>query len=272
MRVSLIVSVFDREDFAEIVLESVKRQNFPLYEVIVTEDGERKSMKELVAQKKESFPFPLLHLQQKDLGNRKPLALNRAIQNSSGEYLIFIDGDCVLHRDFAKAHVQLSSMTSFLTGRRVELSPSLSQKLNVEAIQNGWADRLSWDLICDSVFGKTYGVMRAIPTPHFLRNILKRDVIDDIRGCNFSVHKTHLVAINGFSNRFSGAYGEDSDVEWRLRRLGIQMRGNKGAAIQFHLWHKEQKKDSSNQASLEEWLKHPVVRCLDGLDQVGLHP
>jgi len=269
MKSTLIISTYKSPHFLNCVLESVKRQTHTPCEVIVTEDGLFEENTKLLNSWRNKLPFPLEHLTQKDIGNRKPLALNKAILKAKGEYLVFIDGDCVLRNDFLKAHDQLKNELCFLTGRRVELSEKASRILTPELVAKGYLDRWPFALFMDSLFGKTEYLSRFFRTPFGLRSWLGQDKVEDIRGCNFSVHKKNIVAINGFSNHFSGAYGEDSDVELRLKFLGLQMKSVRGAAIQYHLWHKTQTKDENNQMLLNEVAKSRNPRTLNGLEEAN---
>ncbi|MBK9294864.1 MAG: glycosyltransferase [Oligoflexia bacterium] len=267
MKTSLSISTYKSYDFLNKVLESVKRQSIMPNEVIVTEDGQSEDNKVLLAKWKEKLPVPLIHITQKDIGNRKPLALNKAILKASGDYIVFIDGDCVLRDDFIKDHIKNASEDCFLAGRRVELSEKASLHLTAEKIAHGYLNGIPWFLILDALLGKTHHIGRFFKTPEFLKKLFKRNDVFDIRGCNFSVHKKHLVAINGFSNDFSGAYGEDSDVEYRLKFLGLKMKSLRGSAIQYHLWHKTQAKDQSNQKLLEELLQSRKSWAANGLSE-----
>jgi len=95
---TLIISVYNDTRFLKIVLDSVKKQTFRNFEIIISEDGEHEHVKSFV----ESYPFeqPFQHLSQPDEGWRKNRALNRAILAAKTNYLIFIDGDCILHKYF----------------------------------------------------------------------------------------------------------------------------------------------------------------------------
>jgi GT2 family glycosyltransferase len=175
----------------------------------------------------------------------------------------------VLRKDFVADHVALSGKDRFLTGRRVELSPEATQILNPDKIKTGYLDSHPWALYADALRGGTQSLGRFFKTPKFLRALLGRNKILDIRGCNFSVHKTHILSINGYSNDFSGAYGEDSDLEYRLKFLGLKMIGCKGAAIQFHLWHPTQNKDSANQLRLKKVLDAKDFYAENGLKEAS---
>ena len=57
-------------------------------------------------------------------------------------------------------------------------------------------------------------------------------------GCNWGILKKHLVEVNGFDEDYiRAAVGEDTDVEWRLKRSGIGSKSMKNKAIVYHLHH-----------------------------------
>lgn len=267
MKITLSISTYKSYDFLDKVLASVARQTRMPNEIIITEDGQSEENAKLIRQWASRFSVPLIHITQKDIGNRKPLALNKAILKSTGDYIIFIDGDCVLRDDFIADHLENADEDCFLAGRRVELSQKASQVLTTDKVSAGYLARFPVRLLLDSIIGDTHHLGRFFKTPKLLKSVCSRTTVHDIRGCNFSVHKKHLVAINGFSNFFSGAYGEDSDVEYRLKFLGLKMKSLRGSAIQYHLWHKTQTKDDHNQALLEEVLRSKQPRTSNGLQE-----
>lgn len=268
MRCSLIVTTYNKDKFLEKVLASALRQRTQLCEIIVAEDGESSAIAAVVHRFKSLSSTSIKHVFHEDIGNRKPLIMNRALAVARGDYLIFVDGDCVLRGDFVGAHLEYADPGAFLTGRRVDLSREASDFLTVEKISSGYLDSWTWWLYQDAIFGDTRTLGRMFKTPKFLRGLTGQDHVNDIRGCNFSVHKKHLETINGFCNDFSGAYGEDSDAEYRLKFLGLKMKSIKGAAIEYHLWHQEQVKDPHNQVLLKQVLEKGVYRTENGLSQV----
>jgi GT2 family glycosyltransferase len=56
-------------------------------------------------------------------------------------------------------------------------------------------------------------------------------------GCNFSVEKSLLEEVNGFNEDFVEYWGEDNELEHRLRLAGARMCWIRHQAIQFHLYH-----------------------------------
>lgn len=265
MKVSLLIAVYNRADFLEKIFASLLHQVVAPFETIICEDGENPAMEALIKRWSSRFPFPIVHVHHPDKGNRKTLCVNKGILRSQGDYIITIDGDCVLHPQFIAKHIELSDDRCFLTGRRVELSEKASEVLSADQIERGYLNGCPLALYWDAVFGETRHLGRFFMTPKPLRKILGQNKILDIRGCNFSVHKKHLIAVNGYDNNFSGAYGEDSDLEFRLRNLGLQMKSVRGAAIQYHLWHKTQTHDHENQVRLEKTRALKLVEAASGL-------
>ena len=97
-KASLIISVYDNIPFLRAVLDSLAYQTETNFEVIISEDAEHAELAQFVS----SYPFrnDYQHLTQPDEGWRKEKALNNAIRAAKSDYLIFIDGDCVLHPRF----------------------------------------------------------------------------------------------------------------------------------------------------------------------------
>ena len=56
------------------------------------------------------------HVWQEDRGFEKAAILNKAIASSEAEFLIFIDGDVLIHPDFIARHLELARPGAFSTG------------------------------------------------------------------------------------------------------------------------------------------------------------
>src|SRR5688572_30826975 len=98
MKTSLIISVYNNVRDLQVVLDGLKFQTFQDFEIVISEDGQNESMKVFLERYRHSSK--IVHLTQPDVGWRKNQALNNAVKHAAGKYLIFIDGDCVLHHKF----------------------------------------------------------------------------------------------------------------------------------------------------------------------------
>ena len=100
MLISLIVSTYNRPDALNLVLQSLNQQTDTEFEVIVADDGSKEDTRQLVHTFQKNFSRPLLHAWHEDTGFRLAAVRNLAVKHSSGSYLIFLDGDCIVQNDF----------------------------------------------------------------------------------------------------------------------------------------------------------------------------
>lgn len=227
MKATLIISIYKNVRALEAILKSLHRQTEQDFELILSEDGDDPEMAQFIANY--SFPWPMQHLTQPDEGWRKNRMLNRSIVAARSEYLIFIDGDCILHPRFIEVHLKLSAPHRIVAGKRVRLNyelseqyitkgkihlfPHLFRKQGCQLVEEGFFLHLAW----------------------FFRRHVRH-----LTGSNMSMYREDLLAINGFDeNYILPAIGEDFDIEWRLPQNGCTIVSARNLAIQYHLYHPE---------------------------------
>jgi len=126
-KVSLIISVYNDLAALALILKSICKQSYKgTIEVIIAEDKQGLNMQDQVQQWRNQYIFPIKHIHQEDIGFRKCKILNQAIREASADYLIFIDGDCILHKHFIREHVKFAQKGRVVYGRRVMLSALLT--------------------------------------------------------------------------------------------------------------------------------------------------
>lgn len=239
-KTTIIISVYKDTEALGFILDSLENQTLLPDEIIVSEDGESSEMREFVATQKERFPN-LVHLTQADDGWRKNIAMNNAIKASSHEYLIFIDGDCVPYSTFIQGHAENAEHGIVLCGKRFELGPKFtdkikSHKLSMSELEKKFLWYLPW-MAKDGARHVEEGFY--FPSGSWLSNISKR-YVRYIIGCNFSCYKEDFLKINGFDETYRlPSVGEDIDLGWRFRGLGIELKSCRNNACMMHLWHKK---------------------------------
>lgn len=246
-KVSVIISFYNRIDYLRFVLAGFERQTFRDYEIIIADDGSKNEVVKEIENISTKISFPLVHLWHEDKGFRKNKILNRAITSASSDYLIFIDGDCVPHREFVNQHFNYRKNGICLTGRRVNLSEKFTDKLSEEKIRNGYLENSLHIMIEDGLFGKSDYVERGFYVENkFLRKFLNKKK-RGLLGCNFSLFKKDMLAINGFDERYElPSIGEDSDVQFRLELNGVEIKSLNNIAVQYHFFHKLQDRPQKN--------------------------
>jgi cellulose synthase/poly-beta-1,6-N-acetylglucosamine synthase-like glycosyltransferase len=251
MKVSLIISVYKDVSSLRTVLEGLRFQRYKNYEIVVSEDGESEEMQKFLADY--SFDNPILHLTQSDVGWRKNQALNRAIRESSGDYLVFIDGDCVLHHRFMENHVRFAGRKKILAGKRVKLGPAFTALFkegigNLPALERK-VEKEKTAMRKDGA--RFYEEAFYIDPDGWLSFIPKMRRMHQLKGCNMSFYREDIEAINGFDEDYVlPAIGEDIDLTWRFHGLGYKLFSLRNLAVQYHLYHKENWTDQSRNLQL----------------------
>jgi len=95
--ISIIIPVYNQAAKLIKTLESINKQSYQDYEVIIVNDGSSDGVENLCAKYLRSLEISnhYLFLNQTNLG--APAARNRGFQEAKGEYLFFCDADAVLH-------------------------------------------------------------------------------------------------------------------------------------------------------------------------------
>ena len=127
MLISVIITTYNSPEFLNKSLESFLTQKDKNFEIVIADDGSTSDTKELI--NKYNSKLKISHAWHEDSGFRAAKIRNEAVKMSSGEYLIFIDGDCMAFNDFIKKHREISENGFFARGNRVMLSNSFSSRI-----------------------------------------------------------------------------------------------------------------------------------------------
>ena len=228
MNISLIITTYNWEAALELTLLSLVRQSMMPAEILVADDGSSPSTGAMVNEWARRLPVPLRHLWQPDEGFRLARSRNRAIAACRGDYVVIVDGDMILHREFIRDHARAARRGCFIQGVRVLTGPAASQRM------------LQEKLLDLGLFSR--GIHRR---RHTIRNlafswILYQQVHTHqkaIRGSNQAYWRNDLLRVNGFDERMVGWGREDNEIAARLYNIGIRRRNLKFAALAIHLYH-----------------------------------
>jgi glycosyltransferase involved in cell wall biosynthesis len=127
MLISVVVATYNRPDALAAVLRSLGKQDDRQFEVVVADDGSKPDTEAVVSSAQASLPVALSHVWQEDTGFRLAAVRNRATARARGEYLIYLDGDCIVRRHFVRAHRALAETGWCVAGGRVLLSEAFTR-------------------------------------------------------------------------------------------------------------------------------------------------
>ena len=248
MRYSLIIPVYNRPEEVDELLESLTKQTFTDFEVLVVEDGSDRPCREVAAKYED-----LLFMEYYAKPNSGPgQTRNYGAGRSSGEYLIVLDSDCVLPPGYLQA---------------------VEDELQREpADAFGGPDR-AHESFTDMQKAISYAMTSFFTTGGIRGGKKKMDKFYP-RSFNMGVRKEVYLRLGGFSKM---RFGEDIDFSIRIFKAGYRCRLFPGAWV----WHKRRtdlKKffkqvHNSGIARINLYKKYPdslkVVHLLPGVFTLG---
>lgn len=266
--ISVIVSTYNWPNALDACLKSLLDQHDNNFEIIIADDGSNLFTQQLIETYTSLNEPAIRHIYHEDLGFRAGTIRNKAVAASRGDYLIFLDGDCIVLPHFLTRHRKLAETNYFVPGNRILLNNNLTQEL----------------------FNQSISVHRQ-PIQFFILNWLKKRINritpflyiplqfqrywqptkwNKAMTCNLAVWKNNFIAVNGFDELFEGWGFEDSDLVIRLIHQGIKRKEGRFAVPVLHLWHKQndRSRHDKNYARLLERINNPkIIRAEKGVDQ-----
>jgi glycosyltransferase involved in cell wall biosynthesis len=266
VKTSVIAAFYNNINYLKLVLAGFERQTEKDFEIIIADDGSKEDVVKEIESIASNYSFRIKHVWHPDKGFRKNKILNQAILASDADYLIFIDSDCIPHSEFVKQHLNDRCTNTVYTGRRVNLSQKITRLLTENNIREGFLESNNLLLLEDALFGKSNYVEKGFYFENnFLRKLFNKKA-RGLLGCNFSLYKKDMLAINGFDERYEApAIGEDSDVQFRLELNGIKVKSLNHIAVQYHLYHKLQERLQKNLDLFEQVKKQKLAFTPFGL-------
>lgn len=269
-KASIILATYQWPEALAMVLSGLVTQSERSFEVMIADDGSDERTEAVIESYRRRVPFAIHHFWQENKGFRKSRILNEAIRAAEGQTLIFLDGDCVPHREFVEQHIALQEQGRYVCGRRVDLSKAYTAQLNAAQVEGGALNGVGcgiFDLWLDSLKkngSKPFHRAYMVKAP-WLRKLSGLDKVVDLKGCNFSVSRADMLAIDGFDEGYEGYGREDTDVELRLQNLGLTIKSAKNLCLQFHLWHEPRAFTPVNEDLLAEVKSSKRVKARRGL-------
>jgi glycosyltransferase involved in cell wall biosynthesis len=243
------------------VLASVARQTTPPREIIIADDGSGAPTLEGIDTFARQLPAPVRVVSQPHEGFRVARLRNLAIAASTSDYLVFIDGDMLLHPEFMADHVRVARPGYFTQGVRAHADAALTSRLiagtaafpglgtpGLGGLRRAYLLRSpSWSILCGRV----------------------ANAFVALKACNLAAWRDDLVQVNGFDEDMVGWGPEDKECVARLMNAGVQGYQLRFSALATHLYHPTRAPSgrTPNDEILDDTLARRRTWCESGLDQ-----
>ena len=248
---SLIVATYEWPAALDVVLHALSEQREGGFEVVVADDGSGAETAAVVeCWRDELAPR---HVWQPQQGFRKARLLNQAVLTASGDYLVFLDGDCIPRLGFVDSFRRGALPGWFLASKRLHLSRALSRQVLAGERRIWRWTALDW--LTRAPRALVTSPQTQVNRPGVLLPLRDRDRpwrpgANDFRppyngyGYAFGVWRSDFERVNGFDMRLGGWDGEDVDIARRLHAAGLRCGWPGPRASVLHVWHAHRKQPS----------------------------
>jgi glycosyltransferase involved in cell wall biosynthesis len=266
--ISVIVTTYNWPDALSACLLALLAQQDRRFEIIVADDGSDTATLELIKGFTKTSEIPLRHVWHEDKGFRAGTIRNKAVAASRGDYLLFMDGDCVALPDFISHHRQLAETGYFVPGNRLLLNEHytslvLGQKIPLHEQSFGFFAR-QW------LQGRINRLWPLLYLPLHKWRYRQPQNWQKAMTCNLAVWKDDFLETNGFDEIFEGWGYEDSDLVIRLIHQGVKRKEGRFAVPVLHLWHQHNDRsqhDENYRRLLRRVTDISIIRAERGVDQ-----
>jgi|MudIll2142460700_1097286.scaffolds.fasta_scaffold07539_1 hypothetical protein len=274
MKTSAIIATYNRPRHLRLCLKSLAASSVLPAEVLIADDGSTSETADAVLEMQRSLAhaFPIVHVRQDHIGCRKQKIVNEAVRRSTGDYLFFTDGDCMVHQHCLREHLERSDPRAILAGQRVQIGKEMTAiHLDTGAVVN----RLTGELLVDFITHRSHHAQEAfVIRNNILRKLFRKDRIKpatSVIGCNCSLYKRLFVAINGYDEEFQGFGEEDADLGIRVINQGGFIRSVRNLAIVYHLYHLETWSFGSAQFNFNASIKKRRIENREAVCKNGIN-
>ena len=274
MRISVIISTYNKPHFLERVLRGYSVQTRRDFQVVVADDGSGPETAALIERMRADTSLEILHVWHEDRGFRKTEILNRAIVASAGDHLLFTDGDCIPRRDLLDVHYRLAESGRYLAGGYLKLPEEVSAAISVDDVLTGRFSDLRWLRARGWSPGRR--ALRLVRSER-LAALFDRltPTAAHFHGNNASVAREALLEVNGFEGEM-GYGGLDRALGYRLENLGVRGKQIRHRAVCLHLHHERPYKNAEvvqrNRQILERVRKAGEWRARQGIAELPPDP
>lgn len=235
MKISVLITVYNRPDMVRACLDALAMQSRLPDEVVVADDGSSLQNSEAIRGLLDQSRLVTHYARQEDEGFRLAAARNLAIRASCGDYLVSIDSDILLLPETLAVHEQRAAPGVFLAGNRALLDRETSERILRDGCRRDGMEGL-W-----ATADKRH-LVRAVFEFH--RHALQRRLGLSKRhkprllGCHVSFFRSDIEKVNGFDENYAGWGFEDDDLATRFYMIGVRSRAVVRQARALHLWHR----------------------------------
>jgi GT2 family glycosyltransferase len=250
MDITVVVSAYNNWHALDRTLLGLRCQTLAPLEVFVAEDSHFEEVAAVVARHRALAPWPIRHITQVNRGYRKPIMMNRAFGEASGEFVVFTDADCLPRADLLETYGRLARPGIFLAGgSHLSIPESFHRETLTEAmIVSQQVFDPDW-LRGQGIELSRWRLTRSRPLARALDLLTARD---SLNGANTGAWRADILRVGGYDETM-GYGGEDRNFGYRMNNAGIRGVRARHSLVWLHLDHKRGYVDPAIKSANLEW-------------------
>lgn len=250
MKITVVVSAYNNWLALDRTLLGLRCQTLVPLEVFVAEDSGFDEVAAMVAKHRALAPWPIRHLTQVNQGYRKPIMMNRAFGEASGEFVVFTDADCVPRNDLLAAYARLARPGCFLAGGSHLSIPEAfhRERLTDAMIVSQQVFDADW-LQTQGIVLSRWRLTRSRPLARALDLVTARN---SLNGANTGAWRADILKVGGYDETM-GYGGEDRNFGYRMNNAGIRGVRARHSLVWLHLDHKRGYIDPAMKQANLQW-------------------
>lgn len=184
MKVSLIIPIYNMELYLKECLESAVSQTWKDYEIIIVDDGSIDNSMQICIEYSDKYEkIKLIHQEHEGLVS----AWIRGIQQSSGEYIAFLDGDDWIEKDYLENMIKYANESDLICCNYV-LEYEKYQIFQAEIIPPRRYEKDEIEKVIFPVLLNDGGYLERGISPHrWAKLILRKQIMNNLHWCNWQI-------------------------------------------------------------------------------------
>lgn len=205
MRFSIIIPVYNRPAEVQLLLESLCRQTFNDFEVILVEDGSSHTAEEVAAAFTEKLQLQYHYQANQGQG----FARNKGMELAKGQYFVFFDSDCLIPPRY------LEVLEQAIQSRQLQAHGGPD---DADATFSDWQQAMNFS-------------MTSLLTTGGIRGKMKNPAKYQARGYNMGFAREVYEKLGGFAHP---NMAEDIEISLRIKKAGFRLELVSEAFVYHH--------------------------------------
>jgi len=252
---TVLVSCYNNWTSVERCLVSLEAQTDRHFGIYLADDGSGEAFVTKLEGWKTATSLDLEHIWQEDIDFRKPEILNKAAWATENRYLLFLDGDMVVRKDWVAAHRRLARARCYMTGgSHINIPSAVQERLSLKDIRE--QRPFDWRWLRGRGLAEARKYRRRLARHGLCARLL--DFLtprrDSFVGCNSGCWKEDFCKVGGFDQTFVYG-GEDRDLGIRMANIGIRGIRHRYSLAAVHLDHERPWRDSERVKQQKKMIK-----------------